>query len=434
MKGMLAKKREESNRKESFLEATIKLFLSIMGRINFLSLERYGKLNEKSYRNNFENGFDFLKYNKKMIKERELKNPIIVGDASFIRKSGKKTPGLDIFWSGKDSLAKKGLEIHTLAVVDTKTKEAYHLQTQQTVLPTEIYYDKKFDLTKEEIGTKKKKIGKKNSEPLRRTELYTKNPMYSYLKQIILNSKELLEISKYFVYDAFAYKKDFLDPIIEAGFEVISKARKDANLRYLYTGKQKEGRGRKKRYDGKIDWKIPELNRFTKEEYMEKDVEVHSIIANAQHLKRDLKLAYIINKKTSKSIILYSTDLKLSAQEIIEGYKARFQIEFLFRDAKQFTGLEDCQSRSLEKLNYHFNTSLTAVSVAKFDFYQKGENLDKPFSMHNIKVANYNNLVADFIFSNSEIPQSSNLITKIHDQLSHFGHIYGIKDDKICEL
>ncbi len=49
MRRMLAKKREESNRKESFLEATIKLFLSIMGRINFLSLERYGKLNEKSY-------------------------------------------------------------------------------------------------------------------------------------------------------------------------------------------------------------------------------------------------------------------------------------------------------------------------------------------------------------------------------------------------
>ncbi len=68
--------------------------------------------------------------------------------------------------------------------------------------------------------------------------------MYSYLKQIVLNSKELLEISKYFVYDAFAYKKDFLDPIVEAGFEVISKARKDADLRYLYIGKQKEGRGK----------------------------------------------------------------------------------------------------------------------------------------------------------------------------------------------
>ncbi len=54
--------------------------------------------------------------------------------------------------------------------------------------------------------------------------------------------------------------------------------------------------------------------------------------------------------------------------------------------------------------------------------------------MHNIKIANYNNIVTDFIFLNSEIPISSNLITKIHDQLSHFGHIYGVKDDKICEL
>jgi hypothetical protein len=78
MKGMLAKKREESNRKESFLEATIKLFLSIMGRINFLSLERSGKLNEKSYRNNFENGFDFLKYNKKRNILNLLQNLIFI--------------------------------------------------------------------------------------------------------------------------------------------------------------------------------------------------------------------------------------------------------------------------------------------------------------------------------------------------------------------
>ena len=30
---------------------------------------------------------------------------------------------------------------------------------------------------------------------------------------------------------------------------------------------------------------------------------------------------------------------------LIACYKARFQIEFVFRDAKQYTGLMDCQSR-----------------------------------------------------------------------------------------
>jgi hypothetical protein len=48
-------------------------------------------------------------------------------------------------------------------------------------------------------------------------------------------------------------------------------------------------------------------------------------------------------------------------------YKARFQIEFIFRDAKQFTGLLDCQSCDADKLDFHFNASLTALNLAKAD-------------------------------------------------------------------
>jgi hypothetical protein len=46
-------------------------------------------------------------------------------------------------------------------------------------------------------------------------------------------------------------------------------------------------------------------------------------------------------------------------------YAARFQIEFIFRDARQFTGLADCQARSPEALDSHVNASLMALNVAK---------------------------------------------------------------------
>jgi hypothetical protein len=46
-------------------------------------------------------------------------------------------------------------------------------------------------------------------------------------------------------------------------------------------------------------------------------------------------------------------------------YHLRFQIELLFRDAKQFTGLTQCQARSDEKLDYHLNASLSGVNVAR---------------------------------------------------------------------
>jgi len=40
-------------------------------------------------------------------------------------------------------------------------------------------------------------------------------------------------------------------------------------------------------------------------------------------------------------------------------------MELIFRDAKQFTGLEHCQSRSEKKLNFHFSASLTSINIAK---------------------------------------------------------------------
>ena len=47
--------------------------------------------------------------------------------------------------------------------------------------------------------------------------------------------------------------------------------------------------------------------------------------------------------KTGKRshVVLFSTDTDLSADQIVDYYRLRFQIEFNFRDAKQYWGLED---------------------------------------------------------------------------------------------
>ncbi|MEG4508538.1 transposase [Microcoleus sp. F6_B4] len=54
---------------------------------------------------------------------------------------------------------------------------------------------------------------------------------------------------------------------------------------------------------------------------------------------------------------------------MLEYYQARFQIEFIFRNPKQFTGLSDCQSRSGQRLDFHFNASLIALNLAKYEAY-----------------------------------------------------------------
>lgn len=58
--------------------------------------------------------------------------------------------------------------------------------------------------------------------------------------------------------------------------------------------------------------------------------------------------------------------------------------EFLFRDAKQFTGLSDCQARDQQKSEFHFNASLSALNLAKLEVTQQ-QALNQPFSRASYK-------------------------------------------------
>ncbi|MBK3518269.1 transposase [Carboxylicivirga marina] len=59
----------------------------------------------------------------------------------------------------------------------------------------------------------------------------------------------------------------------------------------------------------------------------------------------------------------------MDASDILKYYQSRFQIEFLYGDGKQHVGLNDCQARGENKLNFHFNASLTAINLAKISHW-----------------------------------------------------------------
>ena len=54
---------------------------------------------------------------------------------------------------------------------------------------------------------------------------------------------------------------------------------------------------------------------------------------------------------------MFSSDLTLTSNELVNYYSLRFQIEFDFRDAKQFYGLSDFK-------NYHETTLTNAVNLS----------------------------------------------------------------------
>jgi len=120
--------------RKQFILNVLLCFLSIKGRINFLQLSRFSKYCEQYFRINFENKFNFQKFNLRLILDLKIKECIIAFDPSYISKSGKCTFGLNKYWSGCAKQAKWGLEICGFAVVDIIQNTAFHLNAIQTPL------------------------------------------------------------------------------------------------------------------------------------------------------------------------------------------------------------------------------------------------------------------------------------------------------------
>ncbi len=72
-----------------------------------------------------------------------------------------------------------------------------------------------------------------------------------------------------------------------------------------------------------------------------------------------------LETKAWAHVILFSSDLELSYDKLIDYYSLRFQIEFNFRDAKQFWGLEDFMNVTQTAVTNAANLSLFMVDVSQ---------------------------------------------------------------------
>ena len=348
-----------------FLVEVFVLFISIKDRLNFLQLGRYGNFSEQHYRNQFNKRFDFLTFNKHLIAQHAGKHLTIAFNPSYVSKSGKSTPGLGYFWSGVASKAKWGLEIAGIAAIDIENHTAFHLEAVQT--PNDLKSESLLD---------------------------------HYTNTLIQRKSLLLEISKYVIADAYFSKYGFVSTLSDNGFEVVSRLRDDADLRYKYTQEQSTGRGRPKKYDGKVDFKNlkREHIRLIEENSENK---IYQAIVYSKSLKTDINLVIVYTKKKGKEShkLYFCTDLELDPKLLLKYYQTRFQIEFTFRDAKQHTGMNHCQARSTNKLHFHWNTSLTAINLAKITHWlQIPKSEREAFSIEQVKTIYHNELLIKRFF------------------------------------
>lgn len=196
---------------------------------------------------------------------------------------------------------------------------------------------------------------------------------------------------------SFAKRKVF-DALDELDLCQITRLRKDADMRYFYAGPRRaSGSGRQKVYDGNVDWQ--DLSRFDKAGPYN-GYDLYTKVLNHQHFKRTVRVVVLVNPdKPEDSILLAATDTSLEALTICRYDSARYQIEFVYRDAKQYTGLSDCQARDEKRLDFHFNASLTTLNLAKAEQMINQETAQPfVFSMASVKARYFNEHYLDLFF------------------------------------
>ena len=310
---------------------------------------------------------------------------LLAGDETMVTKAGKKTYGLGKFFSSTHSRHRKGLGFFSLSLVGVSSKTASPLLMEQ--LPAEMSRKTKKEVPKPvNKRPKGRPQGKKNKNN-QAVELT------AYLKWIQSHLKATLGLFEgklpiaYFVYDNAFGNHESLQMVKACGLSLISKLQCRAALWFPYEGEY-SGKGAPKKYAKKVDYTdLPK--RALKTIRIEKGVEERVYQISLRHKSfSDLLNITIIQKRRLKDgkmgqVILFSDDLSLGWEQMILYYRSRFQIEFTFRDAKQFWGLEDFMNIRQQTVHNAANLSMFMVNLSRSML----ENQEIPLagSVHDLK-------------------------------------------------
>jgi hypothetical protein len=389
-----------SQPQRKFLATLFVTILVLRGRVNFRNLSRYCDYSERTIARQFRAPFDWPDFHQRVLMTALDPRAELVSahDASFIPKSGKQTFGLGHFFNGCASRAERGLEMSTLAVVDVTRRCAFTLAVAQTPPGEEAT---------------------KTAQEETRVDFYK--------QQLHAHRHRLPPSIKYHCVDGYYAKKKYIDEVVGLDLHAITKLRSDADCLFLYTGPHPKRRGARRKYDGKVNFQT--LSCFEDLGTMEDEPHLHLYTAVVWHktLQRRLRLVVLLNRKDPakpRFIVLCSTDPELNGHKLMELYAARCQIEFLFRDSKQFTGLLDCQARAAAALDVHCNALLATLNLVRTaDLGMQQGQEPHVFSMASWKQCQCNERLLDLFMENLALDPTWVKNHACYDELRAYGAI-----------
>jgi putative transposase len=357
---------------------------------------------------------------------------LLVGDEVVVTKAGKATHGLDRFFASLYGKPVPGLAFFTLSLVSVQARRAFPLRVDQVVRSAE-----EKAASKAKAAAKKRPLPHAPRRPGRppgstnkpkgpvtlTPELGRIKAMIGALLQLIAQVVPLT----YLVLDGHFGNHHALYMARQDNLHLISKLRCDAALYFPYTGPY-AGRGPRRKYGTKVDYDdLP--GQYLQETTVEGAMQTSVYQMPLLHKEFTQLLNVVIIVKTNlrtqarAHVILFSSDLALAYAPLVDYYGLRFQIEFNFRDAKQYWGLEDFMHVTPTGVTNAANLALFMVNMA-YRLRADGHPQDPDYSVIDLKADwRGSKYVEETIKLLPEKPEPV-LLAKILNQVTSLGRIH----------
>lgn len=345
---------------------------------------------------------------------------LLAGDEVVEAKAGQKTHGVGRFYSGLAQRVIPSIAVLALSLVDVESRQSYPLSVQQIIPQTGSKTDASAP-TKRGRGRPKGRKSYAKPTPLLSPLLQLLGEMLTaiQLQIVALQVKHIVLDGNYGNYPSTWLMR-------QVDLDIISKMKQNAALYWPYVG-PKPRRGPAPRYGDKLKYQqLPQAAQVATR--TEGDYRMDTYQFQPYHKDYPDLLNVVILVKTHLPtgkrghIILFSTDLALSAEQIVDYYSLRFQIEFNFRDTKQHWGLADFMTVKAQSVTNSINLAFFMVNVSQVMLkpYRQHE---PDFSVLDLKAQfRAQRYLAETIKMLPEMPEP-HLISRIWQRLARFGGI-----------
>ena len=300
---------------------------------------------------------------------------ILAGDETIVSKSGQSTYGLSRFFSSGHGKTIPSLAFFGLSLVSVKERRSYPILMEQivrgdTCSPGPPETSQPHDTPQTPVP-KRKRGRPKGSRNRNKTEVElsdTLKQIQTLIKALLKRIDALIPV-RYLVLDGYFGHNNALQMTKQCGLALISKLRVNTALYFSSRETPYAGRGRPRLYGQRFNpQQIDAKYRVSTDTQANITTEVYQ--ATLRHKKFPDPLNVVCLLKThlltqrKSHVLLFSSDLTVTAEKMIDFYSLRFQIEFNFREAKQYWGLDDFMNIKQTPVTHAANLSMFMVNVS----------------------------------------------------------------------